>query len=86
MVDIVPHNKEAVMSNFVVTDTGSKLIALGTGKEANVVEITDSQALSSIRKMIDQRRQIGADITKALKDNGMHAAKDDDQTVVIQPT
>jgi hypothetical protein len=72
------------MAKPVVTDTGSKIVAMVGGRDGNTVEITDKDAIEAIRKLLTERQKRGIEITMKLKDGGLHAAKDDEETVVTE--
>lgn len=60
-----------------------KALAVVTDQPDGRVEITDAKALIELRELIDKRHQLGVELSRKLKANGLIAAEDDEDTVPV---
>ena len=60
-------------------------IAVRCGEPENVLTIEDKRVIQKLNEMAQRQRLIGLEVSKLLKDHGLHAASDDEPTVICRP-
>jgi hypothetical protein len=61
----------------VLFEIGSSLLAVASGTDGNQVTVSDAKSVATLRALIEERRRLGAEITKKLIEEGLHSAADE---------
>jgi len=68
--------------NVLIIDKDSALAAV-EGNPDSKIEIKDPKSIEELRKLIEERRRIGIELSRRLKNHGLIMAADDEDTVPL---
>ena len=67
--------------NHLILDKNSG-IALRCGEPGSAITVKDARAIKKLNDLAQQRRAIGLEVSKLLKDHGLALADDDEETII----